>query len=89
MQSPCPVKGIENITKVIQASSRADHDIPVFAMTANSFANDRRSCREVGMTGYIAKPVSVKDIENALTEIEDKQKTGLKGANVHFPGPVL
>ena len=35
MQSPCPVKGIENITKVIQASSRADHDIPVFAMTAN------------------------------------------------------
>ena len=41
------------------------------------------------MTGYIAKPVSVKDIENALTEIKDKQKTGLKGANVHFLGPVL
>lgn len=40
-------------------------------MTANSFANDRRSCREAGMTDYIAKPVSVKDIENALTEIED------------------
>ena len=53
MQSPCPVKGIENVTKVIQASSRADHDIPVLAMTADSFANDRRSCREAGMTGYI------------------------------------
>ena len=41
------------------------------------------------MTGYIAKPVSVKDIENALTEIEDKQKASLKGANMHFLGPVL
>ena len=89
MQSPCPVKGIENVTKVIRASSREDHDIPVFAMTADSFANDRRSCREAGVTDYIAKPVSVKDIENALTEIEDKQKTGLKGTNVHFLGPVL
>lgn len=38
---------------------------------------------------HIAKPVSVKDIENVLTEIEDQQKTGLKGANVHFLGPVL
>ena len=55
----------------VRASSREDHDIPVFAMTANTFVNDRCSCREAGMTDYIAKPVSVKDIENALTEIED------------------
>lgn len=57
-------------TRLIRQSSRPDHDIPIFAMTANTFASDRRSCREAGMTGYIPKPVSVKNIEEALTVIE-------------------
>ncbi len=34
------------------------------------FASDRRSYREAGVTGYIAKPVSVHVLENALTVIE-------------------
>ena len=45
-------------------------------MTANTFANDRQNCREAGMNGYIAKPVSIKDIEDALMEIEAKQNAG-------------
>ena len=51
--------------------SKADAaQVPIVAMTANTFASDRRSCREAGMTGYIPKPVSVKNIEEALTVIE-------------------
>lgn len=50
--------------------SNMSHDIPIFAMTANTFASDRRRCREAGMNGYIPKPVSVKNIEEALTVIE-------------------
>lgn len=60
----------EIATRLIRQSSRPDHDIPIFAMTANTFASDRRSCREAGMTSYIPKPVSVKNIEEALTVIE-------------------
>ena len=71
MDMQMPVMDGVTATKMIRASNRADHDIPIFAMTANTFASDRRSCREAGMTGYIPKPVSVKDIENALTEIEE------------------
>ena len=69
MDMQMPVMDGVTATKKIRASRRPDHDIPIFAMTANTFASDRRSAREAGMTGYIAKPVSVKDIESALTEI--------------------
>lgn len=65
------VMGGVTATKLIRQSTRPDRDIPIFAMTANTFASDRRSCREAGMTGYIPKPVSVKSIEDALAEIEE------------------
>ncbi len=70
MDMQMPVMDGVTATKMIRGSGRSDHDIPIFAMTANTFASDRRTCREVGMTGYIPKPVSVKDIENALTVID-------------------
>ena len=70
MDMQMPVMDGVTATKRIRASVREDHDIPIFAMTANTFASDRRSCREAGMNGYIPKPVSVKDIETALTEIK-------------------
>lgn len=64
MQMPV-MDGLE-ASKAIRASNREDHDIPIFAMTANTFASDKRSCREAGMNGYIAKPISVQDIEATL-----------------------
>ena len=70
MDMQMPVMDGVTATRLIRQSSRPDHDIPIFAMTANTFASDRRSCREAGMTGYIPKPVSVKNIEEALTVIE-------------------
>ena len=70
MDMQMPVMDGVTATKMIRKSSRIDHDIPIFAMTANTFASDQRSCREAGMNGYIPKPVSVKDIEDALIELE-------------------
>jgi two-component system sensor histidine kinase/response regulator len=67
MQMPV-IDGVE-ATKRIRASSRADHDIPIFAMTSNTFATDRRSCREAGMNGYIPMPVNIKSIIGELSEI--------------------
>lgn len=64
MQMPV-MDGVE-ATKKIRSSSRADRNIPIFAMTANTFSSDKKSCREAGMNGYIPKPVSIKDITKTL-----------------------
>ena len=64
MQMPV-MDGVE-ATRMIRHSSREDHNIPIFAMTANTFASDRKDCREAGMNGYIPKPVSIKDITDTL-----------------------
>lgn len=66
MQMPV-MDGVEAARK-IRASKRPDHDILIFAMTANTLVRDRQNCEEAGMNGYITKPVSLKDIENALRE---------------------
>ena len=52
MQMPV-MDGVE-ATRRIRASDRPDHDVPIFAMTANTFAADRKKCYDAGMTlGYM------------------------------------
>jgi len=68
MQMPV-MDGVE-ATQCIRSSTRVDRDVPIFAMTANTFSADRDRCRDAGMDGYIAKPVAVKDIQAAISEIK-------------------
>lgn len=67
MQMPM-MDGVE-ATRRIRGSSHADRDIPIIAMTANTFDADKRRCKEAGMSGYISKPVNSEAIEEALMKI--------------------
>ncbi len=69
MQMPV-MDGIE-ATAQIRSSSRSDHSLPIFAMTANTFAADKQRCREAGMSGYIAKPINVDAIVTTLAGYAD------------------
>ena len=40
--------------------------IPIYALTANAMDSDRDSCINAGMNGYFAKPLRVKEIEDAF-----------------------
>ena len=59
--------GIE-ATRRIRCSEREDNDIPIFAMTANTFTVDKKRCHDAGMDGYIPKPINLKEIQETLSE---------------------
>jgi signal transduction histidine kinase/CheY-like chemotaxis protein len=55
-------------TRVIRdpASSVIDHDIPVIAMTANAFPEDRARALACGMNDFLAKPVDRSVLANMI-----------------------
>ena len=48
--------------------------IPIIAMTANAFEEDKRDAIAVGMNGHIAKPIQIDKLLSMLTEIMRQQE---------------
>ena len=69
-----PVMNGYEATKMIRSLDREDaKTIPIIAMTANAFTEDRIKAKAAGMNAHIAKPIDSKKIEDTL-QLVLKQK---------------
>ncbi len=57
----------------IRELSGARKDIPIVAMTANAFEEDKQHAFAAGMNGHIAKPIDVTKLMEELTEFLEKK----------------
>ena len=66
-------------TKAIRALGGKWAEIPIVALTANAFAEDKTSCHKAGMNGFLTKPISIDALAAASkrwTEPQNRAKLG-------------
>lgn len=63
MQMPV-MNGLEATRAIRQV--REGLDLPILAMTANAYSEDRNACLEAGMNDFLIKPVLPDDLFKAL-----------------------
>ena len=67
MDVQMPVMNGYEATKGIRGAGRSDSaSVPIFAMTANTFAEDVAKARQAGMDGHIAKPIDINNLMQIL-----------------------
>lgn len=63
------MNGYEATMAIRKLEDRAFAEIPIIAMTANAFEEDRKDALAAGMNGHIAKPVDVVKLAAAMDEV--------------------
>ena len=61
--------GYEATRRIRAISDKEKSGIPIVAMTANAFEDDRKNAFDVGMNGHIAKPFDIKKLIHVLTKL--------------------
>ena len=56
-------------------------EIPIIAMTANAFAEDRKRAFDAGMNGHIAKPIDMEKLGAVILSVLKKQESLQNGKN--------
>jgi PAS domain S-box-containing protein len=61
--------GYEAVRRIRQWEASTNRpSIPIVAVTADAFEEDRQRCIDVGMNGFITKPVNIDQIRNVLSQ---------------------
>lgn len=69
-----PVMDGLEATKAIRMLEREDaKKIPIIAMTANAFEEDRKACLDAGMDEHIGKPIDIPLLKRTITKLLTKK----------------
>ena len=70
-------------TAVIRRSERGSGShIPIIALTASAMKGDREKCLEVGMDGYLSKPLHASDVYEVIDRLVPPSTDGRKAERV-------
>jgi signal transduction histidine kinase/DNA-binding response OmpR family regulator len=62
--------GFEATREIRRREQETKRHIPIYAMTANAMVGDRERCLDAGMDGYIAKPIQLRELLQALVSAQ-------------------
>ena len=71
MQMPV-MDGLEATRKIREAGCT----IPIYALTANAYAEDLARCREAGMDGHLTKPIDIAQLMSTLDKVPRRNDNG-------------
>ena len=57
----------KTIRKIEKENGRGER-IPIIAMTANAFREDKEKCLAAGMNAHLAKPIKIENVKRILCE---------------------
>lgn len=66
------MNGYEATRRIRELDDPALSDIPIVAMTANAFDEDRTAAAECGMNGFISKPIDITEVIQTLHNVFEK-----------------
>lgn len=70
MDVQMPVMNGYEASRAIRGSGYGNSgDIPIIAMTANVFAEDKKAAKDAGMTAHVGKPINLNEIADCLRSI--------------------
>ena len=65
-KATCEIRNLQDTAKAC---------IPIVAITANAFEEDKKKAIDAGMDGHIAKPINIEDLFVVLTDIMNKHES--------------
>ena len=66
--------GIEATREIRKKEKETGKHIPIIALTANAFKEDKKKCLEAGMDEYATKPIKINELFSIIEELFIKFK---------------
>ncbi len=72
--------GLQAAAEIRKREGRAEHRIPILALTAHAMAGDREKCIVAGMDDYLSKPIRSKELLAKVVSLTSPKPSGVRPA---------